>query len=149
MSPIFVDQLERLGAAVGVAPKETSASAKLLRRLLDLTLDEIPRDPGRDEYRQGHTLGPERKHWFRAKFGRGRFRLFFRFRTDVRVIVYAWVNDESSLRTYGSRTDAYAVFTRMLDSENPPDGWELLLRASSSPEAVTRATAAMRKLGHP
>jgi toxin YhaV len=146
MSPIFVDQLERLEAAVGAAPKETSGNAKLLRRLLDLALDEIPRDPGRDEYRQGHTLGPERKHWFRAKFGRGRFRLFFRFRTDVRVIVYAWVNDDSSLRTYGSRTDAYAVFARMLDSGNPPDGWESLLRTASGPEAVNRASGVLRKL---
>jgi toxin YhaV len=29
--------------------------------------------------------------------------------------VLAWVNDEESLRTYESKTDAYAVFKKMID----------------------------------
>ena len=42
-------------------------------------------------------------------------------------IVYAWVNDENTLRKAGSRTDPYAVFARRLDEGNPPDSWEDLL----------------------
>lgn len=51
-----------------------------------------------------------------GNIGNGRFRLFFRYHGKARLIVYAWVNDSETLHTYGSRTDAYAVFRRMLDS---------------------------------
>ena len=89
-----------------------------------LIFETVPEDPTRAEYRQGGTLGKDRKHWFRAKFGGGRFRLFFRYSSKAKAIIYAWVNDETTLRTYGSKTDAYAVFSKMLDGGNPPDTWE-------------------------
>ena len=72
--------------------------------------------PGRTTAKAEH-----RKHWFRAKFGAGRFRLFFRYSTRAKIIVFAWVNDEATLRTYGARSDAYAVFRKMLDKGDPPD----------------------------
>lgn len=152
MHPAFLAQLEQLLAAVEAERKRSSgeslsANAKLLAAVARLIFDEIPRDPGRKEFRQGHTLGEARKHWHRVKFGGGRFRLFFRFRTDVRLILYAWMNDESTLRTYGSRRDAYAVFRRMLDGGNPPDDWERLLAASTSDDALARASRIMNELG--
>jgi toxin YhaV len=124
--PLFLDQLEKLMAAVAKARTKNpgtwrgSTNAKLLAAIETLIFDQIPADPMRSEYRQGSTLGATRKHWFRAKFGAGRFRLFFRFNAAARIIVYAWVNDEGSLRTYGSRTDAYAVFRGMLGKGAPP-----------------------------
>ena len=130
----------------GGSPRPRSANAKLLAAITHLVFDEIPRDPSRKEYRQGNTLGEHRKHWFRAKFGGGRFRLFFRFRTDVRIILYVWVNDAETLRTYGSRTDAYAVFARMLDSGNPPDDWDELVAAAQSRGVRERAAALTRRL---
>ena len=153
MHPRFVDQIERLMDAVEAErqrqakPGLASASTKLLAAIIRLSMDEIPRDPGRKEYRQGSTLGEHRKHWFRAKFGGGRFRLFYRFRTDLRIILYVWVNDEQTLRTYGSRTDAYAVFSRMLDSGNPPDDWETLLAAARSGQTTTRVEALAKRMG--
>ena len=42
------------------------------------------------------------------------------------MIAFVWVNDEDSLRSRGSKSDAYAVFKKMLDSGNPPDSWETL-----------------------
>lgn len=87
-------------------------------------------------FRQGNTLGDNRKHWFRAKFGNGRYRLFFRFDSRAKVIVYAWVNDAQSLRTYGSKTDAYRVFREMLDKGNPPDSWGRLVEAARAPSAI-------------
>lgn len=127
----FLDQLDNLIAAVEEEqrrdPDEVTPNQKALASIVELAFDAIPSDPTRREYRQGDTLGARRKHWFRAKFGGGRFRLFFRYRSDARIIVLAWVNDSDTLRTYGSRDDAYAVFSRMLDDGCPPDEWDALL----------------------
>jgi toxin YhaV len=136
--PLFTDQLDRLTAAVEKAkrkdPKtyQSTANAKLLAQLHRLAFETIPVDPARPEFRQGGTLGPSRKHWFRAKFGGGRFRLFFRYSSSAKIIVYAWVNDSRTLRTYGAKSDAYAVFKAMLDRGNPPEDWAELLTSSSA-----------------
>jgi toxin YhaV len=42
-------------------------------------------------------------------------------------LIYAWVNDQQTLRTFGSRNEAYAVFAAMLKNGNPPDDWQSLL----------------------
>lgn len=120
----------------GTAP---TSNIKVAAALLDLMFQEIPHDPTRRDFRQGATLGKGRAHWFRAKFGGGRFRLFFRYRSDVRIIVYAWVNDEDTLRTYGSSTDAYRVFAEMLDAGNPPESWDQLVAAASKDIILKRS----------
>jgi toxin YhaV len=136
--PLFTDQLDRLTAAVEKAkrkdPKtyQSTANAKLLAQLQRLAFETIPADPARPEFRQGGTLGANRKHWFRAKFGGGRFRLFFRYSSSAKIIVYAWVNDSKTLRTYGAKSDAYAVFKAMLDKGNPPEDWDDLLKSSQA-----------------
>lgn len=114
----------------------SSSSAKLLAALSKLLFEAIPADPSRPEYRQGDALGPQNRHSFRAKFGAQRFRLFFRYDSRSKIIVYAWVNDSETLRTYGSRSDAYAVFKNMLESGNPPRDWHELLTASKSAEGA-------------
>jgi toxin YhaV len=89
-------QLSRLHSAAFSAEKkdpaacETHANVRLFRALSHLLMQVIPADPSRDEYRQGNTLGATHRHWRRAKLGR-RFRVFFRFDSRSRVIVYAWV----------------------------------------------------------
>jgi toxin YhaV len=146
--PLFLDQIDKLAGAVETARAKDprgwrkSANAKLLAALRQLVFETIPQDPTRPEYRQGGTLGDARKHWFRAKFGGGRFRLFFRYSSSARVIVFAWVNDENTLRTYGAKSDAYTVFRKMLDGGNPPDDWAALTAAASDPEAKKRLEAA-------
>ena len=77
-------------------------------------------------YRQGTTLGDDRKHWFLAQFFQ-QYRLFFRFHQKSKIIVYAWVNDEDTKRAYDRNTDAYLVFKKMLDRGHPPDDWDDLL----------------------
>ena len=52
--------------------------------------------------------------------------------TRAKIIIFAWVNDRDSLRTYGSKSDAYAVFKAMLDKGNPPDDWEALVTGSTA-----------------
>lgn len=142
--PLFLDQWEKLIAAVVTLQTkkpddyQKSADAKLLAALVQLVSKTIPADPTAAHYRQGSTLGEDRKHWFRAKFGNGRFRLFFRYSSQHKVIIFAWVNDEHSLRTYGAKTDAYRVFKSMLDTGHPPNDWDELYRASADTSATVR-----------
>lgn len=123
--PLFLDQLEAMIIAVEKARKKDlqgykkKRAAKLLAAVLKVAFEDIPSDPTRS-YRQGGTLGDAYKHWFRANFLQA-FRLFFRYQQSetLKVIVLAWVDDGSTLRAYGSATDAY-VFRKMLKRGNPP-----------------------------
>jgi toxin YhaV len=122
-------------------PKDfrSNANVKVTVAVARLMLDVIPSDPARAEYRQGTTLGEEYRHWFRAKFF-GRFRLFFRYESRARIIVYAWVNDDQTLRQSGSKRDPYETFRRMLASGNPPNDWAELIKSSGDlPEEFLRA----------
>lgn len=132
-----VEQLQKLSAAADRAKQadpegcEGNANVKLFRALSQLILDIVPSDPARDEYRQGNTLGAAYRHWRRVKVGR-RFRLFFRYDAKAKVIVFAWVNDEQTLRSAGGKSDPYAVFKKMLGRGNPPDDWAALVAASGA-----------------
>ena len=108
---------------------EANANVKLHRALSQLIIEAVPSDPAREEYRQGNTMGAAYRHWRRAKIGR-RFRLFFRYDSKAKVIVFAWVNDEHTLRSAGSGSDLYAIFQKMLNRGNPPDDWAELLATS-------------------
>ncbi|CEG10431.1 Toxin YhaV [Afipia felis] len=149
--PMFLDQLETLIAAAEKARKKNpqgyrkKRAAKLLAAVLKVAFDDIPSDPTRDAYRQGDTLGDEYTHWFRAKFLQ-QFRLFFRYQQSAgaKIIVLAWVNDDSTLRAYESANDAYAVFRKMLDRGNPPDAWNDLVAAASSGESRRRLSRSTR-----
>jgi len=131
--PLFLDQVEALISKVEALkakdPKsyKQKNSTKRLAAITKLALEVIPEDPTRPEYRQGGTLGDNRKHWFRAKFYQ-QYRLFFRFHAVKRIIVYAWVNDQDSKRAHESGDDAYRVFRKMLDSGHPPEDWDTLLK---------------------
>ncbi|MXY62422.1 MAG: type II toxin-antitoxin system YhaV family toxin [Synechococcus sp. SB0665_bin_28] len=96
------------------------SASKRLAAINKLVREVIPRDPGRADFRQGLTLGPEHRHWRRAKFFQ-QYRLFFRFHQDRRVIVLAWVNDETTKRAYGTKSHACRVFQGMLRRGHPPN----------------------------
>lgn len=133
--PLFISQLEKLTNKVENLsqkyPQEYKQknATKRLAAINKLAFEIIPQDPTRKEYRQGNTLGKEYKHWFRAKFFQ-QYRLFFRYHQQQKIIVYAWVNDAKSKRAYESKTDAYIVFAKMLDSNNPPNNWQMLFKES-------------------
>lgn len=134
--PLFLAQFEELIQQVIQLRQKypqhyhTKNASKRLAAITKLAFDIIPQDPTRSEYRQGKTLGDSCKHWFRAKFFQ-QYRLFFRYHAISKVIVLAWVNDETSKRAYGSTTDAYHIFKKMLKEGNPPNDWEQLLRAAT------------------
>jgi toxin YhaV len=135
--PLFIEQYQLLTEKVEkLKTKDPKAyvkknATKRLAAIQKLAFDIIPQDPTKTDYRQGTTLGDNNKHWFRAKFFQ-QYRLFFRYHQASKVIVYAWVNDESTKRAYESKSDAYKVFAKMLISSNPPDDWDAILQSASS-----------------
>ena len=132
--PLFVDQFETLLNEVeqcrAADPEgyREKKKTKLLAAILKMAFEIIPRNPADRMFLQGNTLGPSYRHWHRGKFFDGRYRLFFRYSSAAKAIVLAWVNDRDTLRTYGSKTDAYTVFQGMLKKHRPPDDWEMLIR---------------------
>ena len=141
----LLGQLERLTAAADRARASNpqtaheNANVRLHAALSKLIFETVPSDPARDEFRQGNTLGPAFRHWRRAKVGR-RFRLFFRYDSRSKVIIYAWVNDENTLRSSGGKRDPYTVFLKMIERGNPPDTWDLWVQQSSNlrPESTPK-----------
>jgi toxin YhaV len=106
-NPLFLDQIETLLAKVeAIKTKDPKTwkqknSTKRLAAITKLALEDIPENPTRPEYRQGGSLGAERKHWFRAKFFQ-QYRLFFRYHAAHRIIVYAWANESALQNTYNA-----------------------------------------------
>lgn len=131
---LFTEQLNKL---IGEVEKlrdnqpetyKEHGKTKRLARIRKLMLEEIPADPGSQNWHQGNTLGKEFRHWKRAKFGQNRFRLFFRYDGQHKVIIYAWVNDDKTLRKEGDKNDPYAVFSKGLRKGDPPDDLGSLLK---------------------
>jgi toxin YhaV len=135
--PLFLEQLTQLITDVQALKFKNPAeyhqknAAKRLAAIERLAFEIIPQDPSRADYRQGDTLGEAHRHWFRAKFFQ-QYRLFFRYNGQAKIIVYAWLNDEHTKRAYGSKSDAYAVFEKMLSNGHPPNDWDALLRETQA-----------------
>ena len=108
--PMYLDAVEALTTRVEAQRAkdpngyQNKAAAKQLAAIYRLSFQDIPANPGDRKYRQGTTLGEDHRRWRRAKFFQ-QYRLFFRYHETEKVIVLAWVNDESSLRAYGSKKD--------------------------------------------
>ena len=102
---------------------------KRLAALDRLITTLIPRNPADGRFLIGNSLGAENRAWRRAKFG-GQYRLFFRFDSKNKVIVLGWVNFTDTLRAYGSKNDAYLVFSKMLANGSPPSNWDELIDQS-------------------
>jgi toxin YhaV len=140
LHPLFRQQLEKLTAQVEALRAADPAvyteqpAAKLLATIDRHVREIIPGSPNAARFRQGNTLGVDNRHWFRAKFHE-RYRLFYRFSSKEKVIVYGWINDENTLRKAGSKTDPYAVFRAMLDAGNPPGSVMELLAVSRKLES--------------
>lgn len=135
----LIAQLQKLHAAVERAHEsdpagfESNANVRFFRSLSQLMQDTIPSDPARDEYRLGNTLGPAFRHWRRARLGR-RYRLFFRYDSTAKMIVYAWVNDDRTLRSHPALADTCLHPTVTGDQ---PNG-SITTRPMASRDAIIR-----------
>lgn len=134
-----LDGLERDVMALAEKDPEGFVShpkVKLLKAVVDNVRQEVPRDPDDRGYRLGKTLGDQYTDWRRVK-KHGlppRYRLFFKFASVKKSIVYAWLNDEHTLRKEGDKNDVYEVFKRMLRRGEVPSRFEDLLKESRSPK---------------
>lgn len=132
--PLICGQMQKLAAAARKAEARgdtANANVKLFDLILKHLFEVIPADPAAERFQQGGTLGKSHRHWRRAKFG-GRFRLFFRYDSRTRLIVYAWVNDSDTQRKAGAKTDPYEVFKAMLASGHPPGDFDALVAECGS-----------------
>ncbi|MFN2411301.1 MAG: type II toxin-antitoxin system YhaV family toxin [Halomonas sp.] len=133
--PLFLEQVDALTNKVKQHQEKdplgyrSKPATKRLAAIVKLAKNDIPQDPAGPQYRQGDTLGSEHTHWCRAKFYQ-QYRLFFRYDLASKILIYAWVNDESTKRACDSKQDAYAIFRKMLKNGNPPDSWNDLYRAA-------------------
>ena len=126
--PLFASQIEALENKIA-ASRHAARSEKLLATVKKLIREDIPAYPAATKFRQGLTLGEENRHWKRAVFFQ-QYRLFFRYDSRMKVIIYVWMNDEDTKRAYDSKSDAYRVFQKMLDAGYPPGSFEELLKQS-------------------
>jgi toxin YhaV len=88
-------------------------TVKLFASVLRLLTRTIPENPDAPEFRPGGSL---------ARFRRARkhglppgYRLFWVFSSRLRVIIILYLNDETTLRKEGAKTDPYRVFQRLVD----------------------------------
>jgi len=134
---LFISQIEELLSQVEFLRRKHPTDYKkknATRRLAAierLVFKIIPQNPAHADYRQGTTLGNSRKHWFRAIFFQ-QYRLFFRYHLESKILIFVWVNDTKTKRSYESKTDAYRVFKKMLNKGYPPDDWDTLLKQSEA-----------------
>ncbi len=94
---------------------------KLAYRIREADQEIIPQDPNRPEYRLTGNL----KKYRRYKQGLQRYRLFFCFSNQPKIILYLYLNDEKHLRKDGDRNDPYEEFKSLVKKEylshNPAD----------------------------
>ncbi|MGN6234980.1 type II toxin-antitoxin system YhaV family toxin [Dyella sp.] len=136
--PIFLDHLEQLLTDVEAIERADPENAphhglwKLLECVMDCIMRRVPADPDHADFRQGLTLGKNMTHWRRAKKGMpNRYRLFFQFRSQApKNIIYAWFNDEDTLRQAGAKSDCYAVFKRLVEAGKIPSSYDQLMAAA-------------------
>lgn len=126
----LVENVKKLKASDPSGYKKKNVT-KLLTAIKKVIEERIARNPLDPIFHQGNTLGPNNKHWFRAKFLQ-QFRLFFRCSEEHKIIVIGWVNDFNTLRSYDSKSDAYKVFSSKLKAGKPPSDWQTLLKEASA-----------------
>lgn len=94
---------------------------KLAYRIRKADQEIIPQDPDRPEYRLTGNLRKYRRY----KQGLQRYRLFFCFSNQPKIILYLYLNDEKHLRKAGDKNDPYEEFSSLVDkgclSHNPDD----------------------------
>jgi toxin YhaV len=135
---VALDELEQVVAALAKRDPANYRSHPLTRLLASVfraITDSVPSNPNHNDFRLGKTLGAEYGNWRRVKKGMpDRYRMFFRFASrPVKIIVYVWFNDESTLRKAGSKTDVYEAFGRMLRRGEVPNSIaELLIESQNA-----------------
>ena len=115
------EQVKELRNKLGDEEFRQHEIVKLAYRIREADQEIIPRDPNRPEYRLTGNLRKYRRY----KQGLQRYRLFFCFSNQPKIILYLYLNDEKHLRKAGDKNDPYEEFRSLVDREclshNPAD----------------------------
>lgn len=117
------DRVKRLKTELDESHFAAHPDVKLFAALVHIVHEAVPRSPEHSDFRLGKTLGQRFTGWRRVKRHGlpDRMRLFFKFSSAHKLIVFVWLNDTNTLRKDGAATDPYGVFRRMLEAGDPPD----------------------------
>jgi toxin YhaV len=102
----------KLKGALSQEEYEQHPDVKLFLAVRELTRNVIPSGPRHADYRLHGDLAK-----FRRTKGRGlpkRYRLFWTFSEQLKVIIFLYMNDSASLRKEGDRSDPYNLFSGMV-----------------------------------
>jgi toxin YhaV len=105
-------EARRLQDALSEQAYRTHPTVKLAAAVHRLVTQVVPQDPNRPEFQLKGDLAQYR----RAK-QHGlppRYRLFWVFSSSERVIIFLYLNDETTLRKEGDQNDPYEIFARMV-----------------------------------
>ena len=75
-------------------------------------------------YCQGNTLELPHRHWRQAKIGK-RFRWFFRYDSNTKVIIYTWINDGKAPFCRKFTTIHEEDKTTLMDDEEPEPFYQI------------------------
>lgn len=106
-------EVERLRERLAPDEYRKHDTVKLLAGLIRLVREIIPASPDEPRFQLRGNLAR-----FRRAKGLGlppRYRLFWVFSETHRTIVFLYLNDETTLRKEGARTDPYAVFSQLVE----------------------------------
>ncbi|NQU64123.1 MAG: type II toxin-antitoxin system YhaV family toxin [SAR324 cluster bacterium] len=107
--------------------KDTLFLAKIYRVICKL----VPNNPDNQSFRIGDDLGSKYSIFRRVKSPLpSRYRLFYAFSSQLKKIVYAWLNDNKYIRRSGDFNDVYQAFIRKLASKNIPFEFSELIEES-------------------
>jgi toxin YhaV len=96
---------------------KSSQKYKLLKSIYKCITEYVPANPNSRDF----LLRKNLRKWRRVKRNLPkRYRLFFRFTSSPKDIFFIWINDRSTSRQDGARTDCYEVFTKKLAHKDIP-----------------------------
>ncbi|MFH1258751.1 MAG: type II toxin-antitoxin system YhaV family toxin [Elusimicrobiota bacterium] len=115
------EQVKELRAKLSIEEFRQHEVVKLAYRIREADQEIIPQNPDRPDYRLTGNL----KKYRRYKQGLQRYRLFFCFSNQPKIILYLYLNDEKHLRKAQDKNDPYEEFSRLVSkgyfSHNPND----------------------------
>lgn len=104
------------------------SKTKLLARLHNVIYNDVLEDPLNRKFQLSNTL-KKHKEWRRVKSGLpSRYRLFFRFYSKQKRIVFVWMNEAGTLRAKGGKYDVYTVFEGLLEKGEIPSDYKDLFK---------------------
>lgn len=120
MSPEFaaryaalLDEATRLKVALSPEAFRQHPTVKLGASVRRLMTEIVPTNPNAQAFQLTGALAK-----FRRAKGHGlppRYRLFWTFSNEARAIIFLYLNDESTLRKEGARSDPYERFKRLIE----------------------------------